>query len=98
MALQIALVHLLYNVVGVLVFTLVPYIRDWPVRSAEWLGHKTEENRSWALAYLFSVFFVLPGTVFAGEYLFAEPDEGIRESLEKDGVTDEVEEEELAIE
>lgn len=97
-ALQIALVHLLYNVLGVLVFSLVPWVRDWPVRSAEWLGNKTEQNRLWALGYIFSVFFVLPGTVFAGEFLFDEPDEEIQQTLEEDGVVDEVEEEELTIE
>ncbi len=97
-ALQIALVHLLYNVVGVLVFSLVPIVRDWPVHSAEWLGNKTEHNRGWAFGYIFSVFFVLPGTVFAGELMFGEPDETIQQTLEADGTLDEVEEEELVIE
>lgn len=94
-ALQIALVHLLYNVAGVLVFSLVPWVRDWPVYSAEWLGNKTEENRTWAFGYIFSVFFVLPGSVFAGELLFGEPDETIQQAEDAAEV---VEEEELVIE
>ncbi|MEO1482563.1 MAG: Na/Pi symporter [Myxococcota bacterium] len=73
-ALQIALVHLLYNVFGVLAFSVVPWLRDLPVRSAEWLGNKTESNRAWAFGYIALVFFVLPGLVFASEWLFREPD------------------------
>ena len=71
-ALQIALVHLLYNVLGVLVFLYTPWLKDLPVRSAEWLGNKTEEHRGWAFGYIGSVFFVLPGIVFAGEMLFQD--------------------------
>ncbi len=97
-ALQIALVHLLYNVIGVLVFAMVPWVKDWPIHSAVWLGNKTEANRLWALGYIFSIFFVLPGTVFAGEVLFTEPDEEIQRTLEEDGSVEEVEEEELTIE
>lgn len=74
-ALQIALVHLMYNVLGVLVFSLVPWVRDLPVKSAEMLGNKSEENRLWAIGYIFSVFFLLPGTVFAGEKLLDHDDD-----------------------
>ena len=73
---QIALVHLLYNVFGVLVFLYTPWLRNLPVKSAEWLGNKTEEHRGWAFGYIGSIFFLMPGIVFAGEMLFqgeAEP-------------------------
>lgn len=96
-ALQIALVHFLYNVVGVLVFSLVPWVKEWPVASAIWLGNKTEANRGWAFAYILGVFFVLPGSVFAGEFLFSDPDEEMRPAIEE-GLEEEVEEEELIIE
>lgn len=62
-ALQIALVHLLYNVFGVVLFLVVPWLKTLPVRSAEWLGELTERNRAYALVYLLLVFFVLPGVV-----------------------------------
>lgn len=88
-ALQIALVHLLYNVLGVLVFLYTPWLRDLPIRSALWLGDLTERSRGYALAYLFGVFFVLPGTVLGGEKMFsgeraipAETREQIKENLE----------------
>jgi sodium-dependent phosphate cotransporter len=70
LALQIALVHLLYNVFGVLVFTLVPVIRELPLRSSVWLGRRVEDHRGWALGYIGGLFFVLPGVVFGAEYLF----------------------------
>ncbi len=67
LALQIALVHLLYNILGVLVFSVTPWLKDAPIRSAEWLGNRTETNRLWALAYIASIFFVLPSMVFGGQ-------------------------------
>ena len=69
-ALQIALVHLLYNLVGVFAFLVIPVLRELPIRSAEWLGRRVEINRGWAVGYLLGVFFVLPGGVFGGETLF----------------------------
>ncbi len=69
-ALQIALVHLFYNVLGVLLFLYTPWLKDLPIHAATWLGQKASEHRSWAFGYIFAVFFVMPGTVFAGEFLF----------------------------
>jgi sodium-dependent phosphate cotransporter len=68
-ALEIALVHLLYNVTGVAVFTLVPWLRELPLHSSAWLGRRVEGNRSWAFGYIGAVFFLLPGVVFAVELL-----------------------------
>ena len=76
-ALQIALVHLLYNVFGVLVFLYTPWLRDLPVKSAAWLGNKVEVNRDWAFGYIGTVFFLMPGFVFAGEAIFGEPQKDI---------------------
>jgi sodium-dependent phosphate cotransporter len=70
LALQIALVHLCYNVLGVLAFTLVPVLRDLPIHSSTWLGRRVEGHRGWALGYIGGLFFVLPGAVFGAEYLF----------------------------
>lgn len=71
-ALQIALVHLLYNLFGVLAFLYLPWLRDTPIRSALWLGELTERSRGYAVAYLFAIFFVLPGAVFGGEMMLSE--------------------------
>lgn len=78
-ALQIALVHLLYNVFGVLIFQFVPWINHTPLWSAHWLGRLVVVNRGYAVGYIFSVFFFLPGVVFAGESYFRDPSDVISE-------------------
>ena len=74
-ALQIALVHLLYNLAGVLCFLFIPLLRTLPVRSAEWLGRRTLQNRGYAIGYIAAVFFVLPGVVLGSEMLFGHDSE-----------------------
>ena len=60
-ALQIAFIHLTYNIIGVIVIYGLPFLRDLPVKSAEWLGKTAAEKKSVALAYIIGVFFVVPG-------------------------------------
>lgn len=60
-ALQIAFIHLTYNVIGVLVIFGLPFLRYLPVKAAEWLGATASENKMAALAYILGVFFVVPG-------------------------------------
>ncbi|EMI44985.1 Na/Pi symporter [Rhodopirellula sp. SWK7] len=60
-ALQIAFIHLTYNVLGVLVIYGIPFLRFAPVRAAQWLGATAAENKFVALAYILGVFFVIPG-------------------------------------
>jgi sodium-dependent phosphate cotransporter len=59
-ALQIAFIHLTYNVLGVLIIYGLPFLRYLPVRAAEWLGQTASENKSIALGYILGVFFVIP--------------------------------------
>lgn len=60
-ALQIAFIHLTYNVLGVLFIYGIPFLRFVPVKSAEWLGATAAENKMVALMYILGVFFVAPG-------------------------------------
>lgn len=60
-ALQIAFIHLAYNLLGVIVIYGLPFLRDLPVKAAEWLGATASENKMAALAYILFVFFVVPG-------------------------------------
>lgn len=101
-ALQIALVHLLYNVFGVVLFLCVPWLKDTPVLSAEWLGNKTETNRAWAFGYILGVFFMLPGIVFGSQAMMENTgkevvEAGAQEQL-LDAVEEEVQRQEMAIE
>jgi sodium-dependent phosphate cotransporter len=59
-ALQIALVHLTYNVLGVIVIYGIPLLRNVPIRNARALAHLTRKRKSVALAYILLVFFVVP--------------------------------------
>ncbi|MDH3306950.1 MAG: Na/Pi symporter [Acidimicrobiia bacterium] len=59
-ALVIALVHLLFNVSGILLFYPIPAIRYIPVRLAEGLAEVATKNRSIVAAYVVGVFLILP--------------------------------------
>jgi sodium-dependent phosphate cotransporter len=65
-ALQIALVHLVYNVLAVVVIYGVPFLRNIPIWAAEKLADATVINKVYALAYVAIVFFVLPFVLIGG--------------------------------
>ncbi len=64
LALQIALCHLFFNISGILIFYPVPFMRV-PIRLAKMMGNTTAKYRWFAALYLFVMFFLLPGSVFA---------------------------------
>lgn len=59
-ALQIALVHLIYNLAGVLVIFGLPFLRNLPLKAADWLANVASEKKIMALAYVLVTFFVIP--------------------------------------
>ncbi|PCI49296.1 MAG: sodium:phosphate symporter [Alphaproteobacteria bacterium] len=61
LALQIALVHLIYNVSAVLLIYGVKNLRKIPIRGALWLARVAAEKKIYALIYMVGVFFVIPG-------------------------------------
>lgn len=69
-ALQIAFIHLTYNVLGVLVIYGLPMLRNTPVNAATWLGNTAAENKMAALAYIAGVFFVVPAILIGVTTLF----------------------------
>jgi len=62
-ALQIALVHLLFNITGILVFYPLPVLR-LPVVMARKLGEVTSQYRWFSVLYLLLMFFILPAIIF----------------------------------
>ncbi|HSG88317.1 MAG TPA: Na/Pi symporter [Pseudomonadales bacterium] len=66
-ALQIALVHFLFNVIAVFAATYVPILNQIPIRGATWLGELAQRSKGMAIAYLFGVFFIIPGIAFVVE-------------------------------
>ncbi|WP_026958703.1 Na/Pi symporter [Aliagarivorans taiwanensis] len=62
-ALQIALVHLIFNVLATLFIFGVPALRELPMKGAEFLGDMAAKTK-WAIAgYIGLVFLLLPGLV-----------------------------------
>jgi len=64
--LQIALVHLMYNLSGVIVIYGLPFLRNIPLKAADRLAEVATERHSLAALYVLTVFFLIPGLcVFA---------------------------------
>lgn len=101
-ALQIALVHLFYNLFGVLLFAGIPVLWRMPARSARWLGNMTEKSRLYAFAYIFLVFFVLPGGILSVQAVLGNNDPTVIEAeadeTKLDAAENDVEKTEFAIE
>ncbi len=64
-ALQIALVHLTFNVLATLVIFGTPLLRELPIKSAEALAEAAVKNKAIVAGYLLSVFILIPGAILA---------------------------------
>lgn len=60
-ALEIAMVHMLYNFLGVVVIYGIPFLCKLPILGAQTLANVASERKYLAFAYIISVFFVIPG-------------------------------------
>ena len=68
-ALEIAMVHLLYNLLGVIVIYGIPFLRKLPIVGAETLAAVASERKFLALAYIIAVFFLIPGILLGATAL-----------------------------
>ena len=68
--LAIALVHFLFNVVGLLMFYPIPAMRQIPVRLAERIGQFAGESRKMMVFYTLCLFFGVPGLLIFINSLF----------------------------
>ncbi|PVV19380.1 MAG: sodium:phosphate symporter [gamma proteobacterium symbiont of Ctena orbiculata] len=59
-ALQIALIHFLYNLIGVIVIYGIPLLRDIPIKAAETLSVLAQKNKLYVAGYMLLVFIILP--------------------------------------
>ncbi|MEZ4389125.1 MAG: Na/Pi symporter [Candidatus Krumholzibacteriia bacterium] len=59
-AVTVALVHLLFNLSGILIIYPLRPIRRIPINLARTLAHRTANNRLYAVFYMVGVFFALP--------------------------------------
>ncbi|ONM43800.1 sodium:phosphate symporter [Halopseudomonas pachastrellae] len=69
-ALQIALVHLMFNVFAVMVIFGLPFLRDLPLQGAEWLADIAAEKKIFAAIWMLGVFIVLPLLLIAASMVF----------------------------
>jgi len=58
--LTIAIVHLMFNLLGVLIFYPIKSIRMIPIRLAEGLAERSAGNPFWLIAYMLTVFVGVP--------------------------------------
>ncbi len=68
-ALQIALIHFMYNVIGVIVIYGIPFLRNIPILAAEKLADATVKNKWYVAMYVACVFFILPLILIGGSQL-----------------------------
>ncbi len=59
-ALTVALVHTLFNLAGILILYVVPFMRPLPIRAAETLADLAVKRRMIAFGYVVGAFIVLP--------------------------------------
>ncbi len=59
-AISIAIVHVLFNLIGVLLFFPVNVLRQIPIKLASLLGFATIRNRFFGFIYILITFFLLP--------------------------------------
>jgi sodium-dependent phosphate cotransporter len=62
-SIQISMVHLFFNVIGILIFYPIPFMR-WPISLSKKLGDTTAKYRWFAAIYLALMFFILPAFIF----------------------------------
>ena len=68
-SLQTALIHLFFNLTGVVLWYPVPFLRNIPISVAKLLGNTTAKYRWFAVVYIFVVFLLAPGFVFLLSWL-----------------------------
>jgi len=60
---QIALVHLLFNLIGILLVYPIPAIRRIPLRLSRWLANRAMKSKLQALGYVALLFYGLPAVL-----------------------------------
>ena len=67
---EIALVHVVFNIYGILLVYPIPFIRRLPLAAAERLSQAAVKSRKWALVYVVGLFYGLPAAIVFLDRLF----------------------------
>lgn len=70
-ALTIALCHLLFNLLGILILYPIPRIREFTISVVEWLADRCTQRKSFAFVYVAVVFYMVPGAILGVQKLMA---------------------------
>ncbi len=62
LAIQIAVIHLLFNVTAILLIFGLPFLREVPMQMSRFLARLAQRNKLYVFGYIGSVFFVVPLT------------------------------------
>merc|ERR1719210_77343 len=69
-SLQIAFVHLLFNIIGICIWYPIPKMRSIPLGAAKLLGLYASFYRFVPLVYIFVAFFIMPGVLLGVSAMF----------------------------
>ena len=69
-AIQIAMCHLLFNILGILIWFPVPRMRNVPIRMANKLGEHIEQFKCFGVFYIAYSFIVVPLMLYGTSHLF----------------------------
>ena len=61
--LTIALVHLIFNIMGMVILFPMPLLRELPLKCSRYLATLVEKSKLYGIAYIAIVFFILPLTL-----------------------------------
>ncbi|WED22398.1 Na/Pi symporter [Vibrio sp. JC009] len=64
-ALQIALVHLVFNLMATLFIFGIPFLREIPLKGADIISDMAIKNKAVVGAYLLIIFIIMPGSILA---------------------------------
>jgi solute carrier family 34 (sodium-dependent phosphate cotransporter) len=70
-AISLAIVHLLFNLIGVVIFLFIPFVSEFPIFLAKKFSVITVKSRIIGFAYILITFFLLPFTLI---YISKESD------------------------
>lgn len=75
-SLQVALAHLFFNIIGIIIWYPIPFMRKFPLDGARKLGKATRIWRGFPIVYLFMAFFLIPLLLLGVSMLFDQNSKG----------------------
>ncbi|BFM04914.1 Na/Pi symporter [Halioxenophilus aromaticivorans] len=70
LAMEIALIHFTYNLLGVIFIYSIPFLRNLPIKCAEWLADSAMKNKLVVIVYLFAIFLIIPAVLILLSHIF----------------------------